>query len=371
MSFSVCWSIGITTVSMNIKQKILKIKRTELKNQISDLPINVNSLISQLFRGCLDPSQRCLAKIAEDLDTFGQISWGLWGQGLRLYGNNYGGKIGCLNDNSGLSGEAQLRLESAVVAWVAWLRPSCLLQARLAWYFKCQARSRLLWMVTTSPVCRAETCYVSGVLLASFPSFRGTLMAFRASSDASNRCFGCWYAQKTLHLFVFCIHVLICPQTTFIAHNINLLIGEPSRNIFLDIASVSEGIKMNSFCLIPKIPVSRILYNLHTSDQDWSCNSINKGFKYLLCCLQNFSGPLGYSILGCKIINKFLIFYFAGTCQNGRKFIGNPLPKNQTMFSIALFYDFITFKLMDYRYLWNSHITVQSRPYDVLIKTVI
>ncbi|KNZ54575.1 hypothetical protein VP01_290g1 [Puccinia sorghi] len=37
--------------------------------------------------------------------------------------------------NSGLSGEAQIFLESDVVAWVAWLRPSFLVQARLVWYF--------------------------------------------------------------------------------------------------------------------------------------------------------------------------------------------------------------------------------------------
>ncbi|KNZ63289.1 uncharacterized protein VP01_1162g3, partial [Puccinia sorghi] len=42
---------NVNKVSMNIKQQILKIKRTELKNQISDLPINVNSLISQLLLG--------------------------------------------------------------------------------------------------------------------------------------------------------------------------------------------------------------------------------------------------------------------------------------------------------------------------------
>ncbi|KNZ52421.1 hypothetical protein VP01_3580g1 [Puccinia sorghi] len=39
----------------------------------------------------------------------------------------------------GLSGETQLLLESDVVSRVAWIRPSCLLQARMVWYFKFKA----------------------------------------------------------------------------------------------------------------------------------------------------------------------------------------------------------------------------------------
>ncbi|KNZ43814.1 hypothetical protein VP01_983g3 [Puccinia sorghi] len=86
-----------------------------------------------LDRGGFDPSRRERVEISEKLKVEGGIQ-NMLISGLncmKLSANNYGGKRSCLNINSGISGKAQIRLESAFVAWVAWLRPSCLLQARL------------------------------------------------------------------------------------------------------------------------------------------------------------------------------------------------------------------------------------------------
>ncbi|KNZ63315.1 hypothetical protein VP01_115g2 [Puccinia sorghi] len=127
--------------------------------------------------GCLHSSQRCLAAMAEDLDTFGKINWAC--------------------------------VESASISWVAWIRPSCLLQARLPKHVTLLTGLSQAFCRWLRPLHSAETCcYVSG-----FISFFWVVMAklqtyfplFRLAYNV----LGARILRRPYICLGFCIHVLI------------------------------------------------------------------------------------------------------------------------------------------------------------------
>ncbi|KNZ51501.1 hypothetical protein VP01_3929g1 [Puccinia sorghi] len=135
MNVEAFWKVSPITPSSYRGSKIVKelMERTPVDKILRQEYLSINSqrgLQAGVIWIPLEEGSRELRGVAGDIQTR-LNSDNFCVNFMKLSGNNYGGKRGCLNINLGLSGASQLLLESSFVSWVAWIRPSCLVQARL------------------------------------------------------------------------------------------------------------------------------------------------------------------------------------------------------------------------------------------------